>query len=89
MDKVSEIDVSEIDNLKVIQQFDDRALTLMLGNQSYRERYENFINNHQQIRTRLPDAVTLDLRLKDRITAVVTSPRQLTGVKTTKGAKKK
>ena len=89
MDKVSEIDVSEIDNLKVIQQFDDRALTLMLGNQSYRERYENFINNHQQIRTRLPDAVTLDLRLKDRITAVVTSPRQLTGVKTTKAAKKK
>lgn len=88
MDKVSEIDVSEIDNLKVIQQFDDRALTLMLGNQSYRERYENFIHNHQEIRTRLPDAVILDLRLKDRITAVGTAPRQQAGVKAKKGAKK-
>ena len=26
------------------------ALTLMLGNQSYRERYENFIHNHDEIR---------------------------------------
>jgi cell division protein FtsQ len=76
MEKISEIDVSQSDNLKVIQQFDDRALTLMLGNQHYRERYENFVNNHEEIRNRLPDAVVLDLRLKDRITAVgaVTQP---------------
>ena len=46
----------------------------MLGNQSYRERYGNFVNNHDEIRKRLPDAVTLDLRLKDRITAVSTAP---------------
>ena len=31
----------------------------MLGNQNYRERYENFINNHEEIRNRLPDAVML------------------------------
>ena len=31
MDKISEIDVSQVDNLKVVQQFDNRALTLMLG----------------------------------------------------------
>ena len=70
MDKISEIDVGLLDNIKIIQQFDKRALTLMLGNQSYRERYENFINNHEEIRRRLPDAIVLDLRLKDRITAV-------------------
>ena len=75
MDNISEIDVSQVDNLKVIQQFDNRALTLMLGNQSYRERYENFINNHDEIRKRLPDAITLDLRLKDRITAVTSAPQ--------------
>jgi cell division protein FtsQ len=74
MDNISEIDVSQVDNLKVVQQFDNRALTLMLGNQSYRERYENFINNHDEIRKRLPDAITLDLRLKDRITAVTSAP---------------
>jgi cell division protein FtsQ len=81
MDKVSEIDVSDADNLKVIQQFDNRALTLMLGNQSYRERYENFINNHDEIRNRLPDAITLDLRLKDRITAVTSAPRPVAAAK--------
>ena len=81
MDKISEIDVGEVDNLKVVQQFDNRALTLMLGNQSYRERYENFIHNHDEIRTRLPDAIALDLRLKDRITAVTTAPRPTAGAK--------
>ena len=85
MEKISEIDVSQLENLKIIQQFDDRALTLMLGNQNYRERYENFINNHEEIRNRLPDAVVLDLRLKDRITAAgaVTQP----GGKTSASAK--
>ena len=81
MEKISEIDVSEIDNLKVIQRFEDRALTLMLGNQNYRDRYENFLHNHDEIRNRLPDAVTLDLRLKDRITAVTTAPRHTAGAK--------
>jgi cell division protein FtsQ len=75
MDRISEIDVAESDNLKVIQQFDNRALTLMLGNQSFRERYENFLNNHEEIRRRLPDAITLDLRLRDRITAVASARR--------------
>jgi hypothetical protein len=75
MDNISEIDVSDIDNLKATQQFDDRAVTLMLGNQSYRERYENLLNNQDDIRKRLPDAIILDLRLKDRITAVSSVPR--------------
>ena len=70
MNKVSEVDVSDLDNLKIIQQFEDRALTLMLGNQSFLERYENLLNNEADIRKRMPDAVTLDLRLKDRITAI-------------------
>jgi cell division protein FtsQ len=70
MEKVSEIDTSELDNLKVVQRFDGRAIVLMLGNQSYRERYENFLHNQDEIRRRLPDALMLDLQLKDRITAV-------------------
>ena len=81
MDDISEIDVSEIDNLKVVQRFEDRGLTLMLGNQSYRDRYENFIHNRDEIRNRLPDAITLDLRLKDRITVVTTAPRHAAGAK--------
>ncbi|HYP07056.1 MAG TPA: FtsQ-type POTRA domain-containing protein [Bryobacteraceae bacterium] len=70
MEKISEIDLSELDNVKVVLRFDHRAIALMLGNQSYRERFENFLNNQDEIRKRLPDALMLDLQLKDRITAV-------------------
>lgn len=74
MDRISEIDVRELDNVKVVVQFDNRAMVLMLGNQSYRERFENFLNNQGEIRKRLPDALMLDLQLKDRITAVAVPP---------------
>lgn len=70
MSKISEIDVSDLDNLKVIQPLDSRAITLMLGNQKYKERLENFLNNVDEIRQRMPNAVALDLRLKGRITAI-------------------
>jgi hypothetical protein len=65
MEKISEIDVSDVNNLKIIQQFGDRALTLMLGNQRYRERLDRFLNNSQEILERLPDVTTLDLRLSN------------------------
>ena len=70
MSKISEVDVSDIDNLRVIQQFDNRAITLMLGNQKYKERFETFLNNVEEIRQRMPGATILDLRLKGRITAL-------------------
>ena len=75
MDKISEIDVSELDNVKVVLPFQGRAIALMLGNQNYRERFENFINNQDEIRKRLPDALMLDMQLKDRITAVAVPSR--------------
>ncbi len=68
--RISEVDVSDIDNLRVVQQFDNRAITLMLGNQKYKERYETFLNNVKEIRQRMPGATILDLRLKGRITAL-------------------
>jgi cell division protein FtsQ len=80
MGKISEIDVRELDNIKVVLPFHGRAIALMLGNQNYRERFENFLNNQDEIGKRLPDALMLDLQLKDRITAVavpVQPPPQL------------
>jgi cell division protein FtsQ len=70
MSKISEIDVSDVDNLRVVQQFDNRAITLMLGNQKFKERLETFLNNVDEIRQRMPGATVLDLRLKGRITAL-------------------
>lgn len=68
--KISEIDVSDRDNLKVTQPVDGSMLTLMLGDHNFARRYQNFVSNYNQIKRRLPGATTLDLRLEDRITVV-------------------
>ncbi|MEJ7605103.1 MAG: FtsQ-type POTRA domain-containing protein [Bryobacteraceae bacterium] len=66
MDKISEIDVSDVDNLKVTQRFDNRAITLMLGNQRYKERLESFLENVDEVRAQMPNATRIDLRLGAR-----------------------
>jgi cell division protein FtsQ len=68
--KISEIDVSDPDNLKVTQPHDGHVVTLLLGDRNYGLRFQNFIRNYSEIKRRLPGAATLDLRLEDRITVV-------------------
>ena len=68
--RISEIDVSDRDNLKVTESDDGHALTLLLGDHDFAVRYQNFVRNYPEIQRRLPGAATLDLRLEDRITAV-------------------
>jgi cell division protein FtsQ len=68
--KISGIDVSDAENLKITQPWDGRMITLLLGDQDYSVRYQNFVRNYPEIKKRLPDATTLDLRLEDRITVV-------------------
>ncbi|MGH9594178.1 MAG: cell division protein FtsQ/DivIB [Bryobacteraceae bacterium] len=67
---ISEIDVSDRDNLKVSQPYEGRVLTLLLGDHNFAARYGNFVAHYKEIQTRLPGATTLDLRLEDRITVV-------------------
>ncbi len=67
---ISEIDVSDGDNLKVSQPYDGRSLTLLLGDRNFAARYRNFVSHYAQIQQRLPGAAVLDLRLEDRITVV-------------------
>ena len=68
--KISEVDVADPDNLKVSQSFEDRMVTLMLGDQHWGARYQNFLRNYPEIKRRLPEATKLDMRLEDRITVV-------------------
>jgi cell division protein FtsQ len=68
--KFSEINVSDRDNLKVTEPYEGRMLTLLLGDRNFSLRYNNFVRHYDDIRRRLPDASTLDLRLEDRITVV-------------------
>lgn len=67
--QVAEIDVSERDNLKVMQALEGRAVTLVLGKSNFRMRYLNFMEMSAELLRRLPNAVTFDLRLEDQVTA--------------------
>jgi cell division protein FtsQ len=69
-DQISEIEVSDTDNVNVVQQAEGRAVLLMLGNRNFLARMQNFMSHYAEIHQRLPDAATFDLRLDDRITAV-------------------
>jgi len=68
--KLSEIDVTDRDNLKVSLEGQGRVLWLHLGDRHFGLRYRNFLNHSEEIRKKLPGADTFDLRLEDRITAV-------------------
>jgi len=66
---LSEVDVSEMDNLRVVAQVDRRAVQLILGESNFASRYQNFMNHYPEIRKHSPRGRVFDLRLDDRITA--------------------
>jgi len=67
---VSEADVSDLDDLKVTEKLEGRAVTLMLGDHSFAARLQNFLDHYPDIHHRIPQVTTFDLRLDDRITGV-------------------
>jgi cell division protein FtsQ len=67
---ISEIDVSDRDNLKVTVPKDGHIMTLLLGDRNFARRYQVFLNHYGDIKRQRPNTATLDLRLDDRITAV-------------------
>ncbi|MEX2263467.1 MAG: cell division protein FtsQ/DivIB [Bryobacteraceae bacterium] len=66
---ISEIDVGNPDNPLVTVELEGRAVTLALGDRNFRTRFQNFLSHYPEIRKRLPEAGSFDLRLDDRITA--------------------
>ena len=69
-DHISEIDVSDPNNLIVAEHIDNRVVSLMLGEENYAARMSNFLNNYNEIKTKRPDATTFDLRVDNMITVV-------------------
>jgi cell division protein FtsQ len=67
--RISEIDVTDPDNISVTELAQGRAVRLLLGNQNFSARLNNFMNHFPDISRRLPNARTFDLRLDDHITA--------------------
>src|ERR1700686_1142959 len=72
-DKVSEVDVSDLDNLKITEQVEGTAVSLMLGDRNFSSRLRNFLDHYPDIHARMPQASTFDLRLDDRITGLEAS----------------
>jgi cell division protein FtsQ len=68
--QLSEIDVSDPENVKVVQQAEGRVLLLMLGNRNFLSRLQNLLIHYPEIRQRSPNSTAFDLRLDDRITAL-------------------
>ena len=69
MKDISEVDTSDPDDLRVVTQVDHRALTLLLGDNNFGRRYQNFLNHYPDIERQSPEVKIFDLRLDDRITA--------------------
>lgn len=72
--QISEINAADPDNLGVTYSVQGRVVRLMLGNQRYLPRLQNFLGHYAEISRRLPAARAFDLRLDDRITALDGAP---------------
>ncbi len=66
---VSEVNAAAPENLMIVTQVDGIALQLVMGNQRFSERVQNFIEHYPEIRRHSAGARAFDLRLDDRITA--------------------
>jgi cell division protein FtsQ len=69
-DNVSEVDASDLDDLRITEQAGGSAVTLMLGDRNFSSRLKNFLEHYPEIRRNMPQATAFDLRLDDRITGM-------------------
>lgn len=65
----SEINVSDVESIRVIAQVGGQAVELNLGDSNFGRRYRNFLSYYQEIHRRSPAVKVFDLRLDDRILA--------------------
>lgn len=66
---VSEMDVSDPENIRIVAQVQHRAVGLELGDGNFGRRYQNFLAHYDEISKQSPGVRRFDLRLDDRITA--------------------
>ena len=71
-EKVSDVDVADLDDLKLTFKMGERPLVLMMGDHNFKKRFENLLDHYDQIQSRIASMAILDLRLDDRITVIGT-----------------
>lgn len=70
MKDVSEIDVTNLENVAITVPHNGHIVKLQLGDRNYNERYQTFVKHSGDIDSKVPGAKVMDLRLDDRITVV-------------------
>lgn len=72
-ENVSEVDATDLDDLKITEQAGGGAVSLMLGDRNFASRLRNFLDHYPDIHRKMPQATSFDLRLDDRITGLEAS----------------
>jgi uncharacterized protein (AIM24 family) len=70
MKDVSEIDVTNPENVAITVPHNGHIVKLQLGDRNYNARYQTFLKHAGDIDSKVPGARVMDLRLEDRITVV-------------------
>jgi cell division protein FtsQ len=68
--QISEVDVADPNNLVVAEHIGNSVVNLIMGDDNFAERLQNFVANYQEINAKRPGINTLDLRVDGMITAV-------------------
>lgn len=66
---VGEINAADLSNLVVSEKVDGRVVTLLLGEEKFRERMNYFLNSYPEIKAKRPNATVFDLRVDGTIAA--------------------
>jgi len=67
---VAEVDVSDLESLRISYQMQDQQVILVLGNERYLDRLHLFLSHYDGIRDRVPPRAVLDVSLEGQITIV-------------------
>lgn len=66
-EKISEIDLLSLDNIRITEQIQDRAYTLWLGSKNFLTKLQYVDNYFEEIQRHHPNATVIDLRIDGRI----------------------
>lgn len=69
-ENISEINVEDPNNLIVAERVSGGVVNLLLGDENFAERLQNFINNYPEIHEKRPDVTAFDLRVDGVISTV-------------------
>ena len=68
-DGISEINVTDVNDLIVTERLEGSAITVKLGEENFADRLKYFLANYHEVKIRRPDAHAFDLRVDGNITA--------------------